>query len=842
VPVPFSANGECSSGQCYFQLAHDQVITWVREWLDRTAQLSRRAREERRLAERTELWKSKHESKQLPSLFEWLSIVRWTNRQAWSEAEKRMMQTTGRQHLIRLAVASVATCVIVVTGLFIRDQVVQAHDQSRAQSLVQLVMSGELSSLLGVCDELGPYRRWADPLLQSTCQQSDGNSEDRLRASVALLPNGPEYGEYLAERLLDCSPNEFLVIRDALLKAGDTTAQRLWQELANPPGDSQRRFCAAAALATYQPSDACWDEIGPEIAHALVRQDSLSLHIWIDCFVPVRQRLREPLLGVFHDSSMPNRERNLAAVILSGYFADDATLLVDLLLQADENLLMGSHKKEFGEILAKLAKQRKTAIDLLERELLPKEIPLPPPTETSQISLETAKDDSAKRQANAAVALLRLESPDRVWPLFRLLPDPRLRSFLIHRMHSLGVEAHAIVDRFNQECDNLFRARQANAKQYDTSTVFALILCLGQYPVAPDKADLNAADEIELTQRLLALYENEPDPGIHAAAAWLLQRWAKLEVMQRLTEIDERHRSSNVATSRQWFINGHGQTMVVIERPGQFVMGTPNPENAGEVAHPRRIDRTFAIAAMEVTVGQFAKFQEYLDQNNIVIRPLEHDPDPQPRQSKYWQHSDQPQVYVSWYVAALYCNWLTRQEGSPDNELCFHEIRNGNEISGIEIHADCLQRPGYRLPTEAEWEYACRSGTITDRYYGDALGLLDEYSVNLSNSRVVTSCVGRKIPNDFGLFDMLGNALEWCLERTDYAGETEDAERTVDDRICSTEVEVTQRRPLRGGAFYHPARRLRSPHRQAVLPASQYETVGFRVAKTIVSSATKDSN
>ena len=76
--------------------------------------------------------------------------------------------------------------------------------------------------------------------------------------------------------------------------------------------------------------------------------------------------------------------------------------------------------------------------------------------------------------------------------------------------------------------------------------------------------------------------------------------------------------------------------------------------------------------------------------------------------------------------------------------------------------ADYLQRRGYRLPTEAEWEYACRSGAQTSRYYGTSDHLLAKYAWFLDNSDFRAGPVGMKKPNDFGLFDMLGDAWEWC--------------------------------------------------------------------------------
>ena len=78
------------------------------------------------------------------------------------------------------------------------------------------------------------------------------------------------------------------------------------------------------------------------------------------------------------------------------------------------------------------------------------------------------------------------------------------------------------------------------------------------------------------------------------------------------------------------------------------------------------------------------------------------------------------------------------------------------------IPADVLQRTGYRLPTEAEWEYACRSGTVTSRYYGDSIELLGALCAVSGQQRGHAWSCGSLLPNDLGLFDMLGNEFEWC--------------------------------------------------------------------------------
>src|SRR5438094_7675754 len=84
---------------------------------------------------------------------------------------------------------------------------------------------------------------------------------------------------------------------------------------------------------------------------------------------------------------------------------------------------------------------------------------------------------------------------------------------------------------------------------------------------------------------------------------------------------------------------------------------------------------------------------------------------------------------------------------------------------GMTLPADYLQRSGYRLPTEAEWEYACRAGAVTSRYYGESEELLGKYAWYGSNSAGHTWPVGMLKPNDLGLFDMHGNVYTWCQER-----------------------------------------------------------------------------
>ncbi len=156
--------------------------------------------------------------------------------------------------------------------------------------------------------------------------------------------------------------------------------------------------------------------------------------------------------------------------------------------------------------------------------------------------------------------------------------------------------------------------------------------------------------------------------------------------------------------------------------------------------------------------------------------------------------------------------------------------KDGQKV--LPMPANPLSRKGYRLPTEAEWEYACRSGTTTAHWYGgggeDLLGVHAWY---LKNSQDRTWPVGQKRPNDFGLFDMHGNTWDWCQESSwtykvnpkGYALDEED-KRDITDRL---------RRALRGGSFNDRASLVRSAYRSNVRPSGCDNATGLRVARTL---------
>jgi formylglycine-generating enzyme required for sulfatase activity len=286
------------------------------------------------------------------------------------------------------------------------------------------------------------------------------------------------------------------------------------------------------------------------------------------------------------------------------------------------------------------------------------------------------------------------------------------------------------------------------------------------------------------------LYENAPDPGLRAAAGWVLRRWGRRE---RLQQIDNTLATGRVEGHRGWYVNKQGQTFTLLD----------NPHRAGAGAGKEPMAQGFAIASTEVTVAQFRAFKADHKVDETVA--------PSP---------DCPVNSVSWYDAAAYCNWLSKQAGIAADQWCYLPGKDGR----LDVAPDILRRAGYRLPTEQEWELACRAGAKTRWSCGEVDGgLASCYAQWYGNSQamgVSQSCpVGKFKPNDFGLFDMHGNVSELCLD---------DSRRHETGRAFRNDITCS----LRGGWCFSEFGEAGCDSRMISGRLNRMRGVGFRPART----------
>ncbi|MGO9916369.1 MAG: SUMF1/EgtB/PvdO family nonheme iron enzyme, partial [Isosphaeraceae bacterium] len=425
----------------------------------------------------------------------------------------------------------------------------------------------------------------------------------------------------------------------------------------------------------------------------------------------------------------------------------------------------------------------------------------------------------------AAVALVRMDKAAELWPLLRHSADPRLRSFIINWLNPLGADPKLIaaeLDRLNSLATHhpppATPRMDAVLFHPDTSIRRALILALGTYGTE----GLSPGEREPLTGKLLDLYRNDPDSGIHGAAEWALRKWRQQE---KLKELDAELGKLKDRGNRRWFLNSQGQTFAVIEGPVEFRMGSPptEPNRNVTMETPRRmvIPRRFAIAAKEVTIEQWQRFERTNPQLGL----------PPAFVKQYSPGPDGPMIGFTWYIAANYCNWLSEQEGLPKEQWCYIPAEGNAYAEGMTIPANVLERRGYRLPTEAEWEYACRAGAVTSRYYGNSLELLDAYARYQANSNEHAWSCGSLLPNDLGLFDMLGNEFEWVQDSI--RRPMPERRGVFSDKINIYEL-VNDKSPrlLRGVSFNDRAALVRSADRDRLAPAIRYTVYGFRPSRT----------
>jgi formylglycine-generating enzyme required for sulfatase activity/tetratricopeptide (TPR) repeat protein len=438
---------------------------------------------------------------------------------------------------------------------------------------------------------------------------------------------------------------------------------------------------------------------------------------------------------------------------------------------------------------------------------------------------EEFRDRLAERQARAAVTLVRLGNAGEVWPLLRHSADPRLRSFIVNWLNPLGADPHAIAAELDR-IDPPARPSPARGQRVMDAVLFhpetsirrALILALGTYGTER----LSPGEREPLTGKLIDLYRNDPDAGIHGAAEWTLRKWREQEKLQG---VDAMLMKVKDPGERRWYVNGQGQTFAVIDGPVEFRLGAPpsDPERStNDLPRSMAIPRRFAVATREVTVDQFKRFLKsrsypLLDDTTNSLNRFSPDP-------------DGPWIPPAWYTAAEYCNWLSEREGIPKDQWCY-EPAEGGYVDGMRVPANVLERTGYRLPTEAEWEYACRAGAVTSRYYGSSIDLLERYAWYQANSRDHAWPGGRLLPNDLGLFDMLGNVYEWCQDRSDDL--SLEKQRSSSDVVKRDEYIISKNhRRMRGGSFFNLAAFVRSVYRNGRNPSSRDASNGVRLART----------
>jgi formylglycine-generating enzyme required for sulfatase activity len=316
----------------------------------------------------------------------------------------------------------------------------------------------------------------------------------------------------------------------------------------------------------------------------------------------------------------------------------------------------------------------------------------------------------------------------------------------------------------------------------------------GKRPKIPRKS-FSAPDADALTRALAKLHLEARDGGTHSASGWALRNW---NLPAPVAEP-----SSSTPQGLNWSTNSLGMTLIHLPA-GTFLMGS----DAG-LANEKPVHRVtvgpFSLGDREVSRAQFARFID------DPACPGSDKPREWTGPDKNLARSpDYPITPMSWDDAVLFCNWLSRREKLVP---CYQ--RKGEKGPWEPVPG----ANGYRLPTEEEWEYACRAGTTTEYSCGEETTYLLSYAVFRSLDASLEPC-GNRLPNAWGFFDMHGNLMEWCQDWYYEAYDHPEGKLNATGRV------------LRGGSTYDKFNEGRSASREKNDPTARYRSQGFRVARS----------
>ena len=760
-------SGENRNTELHYQLSHDFLVPSIREWLYSEQRKTYTGRCRLMLAEQAAAWMKQPIRRNLPLWRDWIQYRCVLRPASLSDPERRMLRAANQQ----LGLQTLLGLFLIVFGIVGAQGF---RSWNRGHAMLDQLHTTSVASAPAIIEQLQPYRRYAEGRLKSAIPALKPGAPEELNLRLALVKWDATTVEPLLQLALGSgAPPSLLVTREALFPFREQCLDECWKAVntgaddAAPADDQKRAYRAALLLAKLDPPEAKSDakrwtgDISEFLSEETVRwalrnpDDYRSL---VEGMRPVAAQLTPSLSQALGVSEVDARTRSMISFLKAFHEQDDRALTA---------MLIQGSPSQWDDL--------RSAIQTISPEWLREA--LMAERDTSSVDAELRWE---RRLSAAGAILLSISPQEDTWNLLQRSPQPGLRCQLIDRIAVLGVKQSTVEDRLSVEA--------ALAEKADPGILSGLLMALGQYPEV--QGDLREATR----QQVRILFETHTDAGVHSAADWLMRRCHMPQNTALITT-----EGVTAKPGFQWRVTPEGHVMVRLD-------GTKEPG----------IGRVFEICATEVTVKQHRAYHEFKWYSQDRA-PTE----------------DCPINIVKWPEALQYCDWLSTRHGLTSDQFCCPPGDSGETPSdkeqrllgwGPDEDPSYYQHLGYRIPTRLEWEFACRAGTHTRWHFGIDSDLLmtrewhylNSLEVNSNGVRYpITHPVGRMLPNDYGFFDLLGNALEWSAD-----GPAGEAKRFV----------------LGGSSAYEPID-LEIHNSRSTPTNTEFDSLGFRIARTVERAA-----